>query len=249
MLDSGLHLSALAANSEAVASLADGHLDEPVPACPDWTVADVVKHLGGIYSWVWLIIEAGGERPTQEREPPPSDPAYLIPWYREKRDAVIATLSSHEPSDPAWFFIPEVPQNIGTWRRRQALETAIHLYDVEAAAGRPGPVGPDLAADGVDEMLVTFVPMLLGWNPVAGLEGTVHVHCTDDDLQVGGEWILDFTGPEVEVRRDHVKADVAVRGPASDLFLWTWNRLPLDSPTLEIFGRRELAERLSDIKV
>ena len=249
MLDTGVYLSALAANSEAVAQLAEGGLDRAVPSCPEWTVADLLKHLGGIYSWVGLTVQAAGERSTQDRDEPPADPGELVGWYRGQRDAVLDILSSHEPSDPAWFFIPDVAQNVGTWRRRQAMETAIHLYDAELAAGQPGSVAPNLAADGVDEMLMTFVPMLLRYDPALGFEGTVHVHCTDEDLDVGGEWVLDCTGPEVEVRRDHVKADVAVRGSASDLFLWSWNRLSLDSPTLEVFGRRELAEKMSDIKI
>ena len=249
MLETGAYLSAITANSAAVADLAEGQLDRSVPACPDWAVADVLKHLGGIYSWVWLIVQAGGEKPDKEREQAPEDEGALLRWFREQRDAVVDTLESHDPAEPAWFFIPEVSQTVGYWRRRQALETAIHLYDVESAIGRPGPVVPDLAADGVDEMLMTFLPMLLEWNPVSGLEGTVHVHCTDEYLTAGGEWVLDFTGSKVQTSRDHVKADTAVRGPASDLFLWAWNRIPLDSPTLEVFGRREVAEAMSKVKI
>jgi uncharacterized protein (TIGR03083 family) len=249
MLDTGVYLSALAADSEAIAQLAEGRLDEPVPHCPGWTVAELLSHLGGVYRWVSLIVDAAGRRPNRSPEPAPDDRGARIGWFRDQREAVIDTLSSHDPAAPAWFFMPDTPQNIGTWRRRQALETAIHLYDAESAAARPASVAPDLAADGVDEMLVTFLPSVLDFKPVAGLEGTVHLHCTDDGLEAGGEWVVDFTGPKVEVRRDHAKADVAVRGPASDLFLWVWNRIPLDSPTLEVFGRREVAEALSGIKI
>lgn len=249
MLDTGVYLSALAADSEAIAQAAEGGLARPVPPCPDWTVADLLGHLGGIYSWVKLIVTAAGEPPGQTRDQPPSDHGQLIGWFREQRDAVLDALSSHDPADPAWFFMPAVAQNVGTWRRRQALETAIHLFDAEAAAGQPTPIAPDLAADGVDEMLVTFLGSVLSFKPVPGLEGTLHVHCTDEDLTAGGEWVVDFSGDTVEVRRDHAKADVAVRGPASDLFLWAWNRLPLDSPSLEVFGRREVAEALSGLKI
>ena len=249
MLDTGVYLSALAADSEAIAQLAEGGLDRPVPPCPDWTVADLLGHVGGIYSWVNLIVAAAGERPDQARDQAPDDRDELIGWFRERRDAVLDALSSHDPADPAWFFMPDVAQNVGTWRRRQALETAIHLFDAEAAAGRPGPTAPDLAADGVDEMLVTFLPQVLGFKPVDGLAGTLHVHCTDQDLSAGGEWVVDFSGDAVEVRRDHAKADVAVRGPASDLFLWVWNRIPLDSPPLEVFGRREVADAMSGLKI
>ena len=249
MLDTGVYLSALAADSEAIAQLAEGGLDRPVPACPDWKVADLLGHVGGIYSWVKLIVEAAGARPEQARDQAPDDPDALIDWYREKRDAVVDILSSHDPADPAWFFMPAGDQNVGYWRRRQALETAIHLYDAGAAAGQPASIAPDLAADGVDEMLVTFLGSVLSFKPVPGLAGTLHVHCTDEDLGTGGEWVVDFSGDALEVRRDHAKADVAVRGLASDLFLWVWNRIPLDSPSLEVFGRRDVAEAMSGLQI
>lgn len=245
MLDTGLHLSALAADSQAIADLAADHLDRPVPACPEWTVADVLGHLGGVYSWVWLVVRAAGEKPDKDREAPPADRSALVDWFREQRAAVVDVLSSTEPDEPAWTFVRAAQPTVGWWRRRQALETAVHLYDVESAAGRPGPVAPDLAADGVDELLTEFLPGYLRRNPVAGLEGTVHLHCTDAD----GEWVLDFSGPELQVRREHAKSDTAVRGPASDLFLLLWNRVGLDAPGLEVFGRREVAAALAEVRL
>src|SRR5438270_3785192 len=243
MLDPGAHLSALAADSEALADLAEGQLDQPVPACPDWKVADLVEHLGGVYSWVWLTVQAAGERPDKGRDPAPEDRAALMDWFRDERAGVVEALSSAEPDRPAWTC--GGPRDIGWWRRRQAMETAIHLYDVQAAAGHPKEVVPDLAADGMDELLTEFFPAGLRRRPVPGLEGTLHIHCTD----AAGEWLLDFSGPEPAGPREHAKADTAVRGPASNLFLWGWNRLPLDHPSLEVFGHREVAEALAQVRI
>lgn len=242
-LDTGVHLSALAADSEAFARLAEGHLDRPVPACPDWLVADLVGHLGGVYSWVRLVAEAGGAKPEGSRSRAPGQRSGLMSWFQDQRDAMIEAVSSHPAEEAVWTFIPPHRADIGWWRRRQAMETAIHLHDVQTAAGHPTAIAPDLAADGVDEVLTVFLPGYLAAKPVAGLEGTLHVHCTDTD----GEWVLDFTRSAVEVRREHAKSDTAVRGPASDLFLWTWNRLPLDSSGLEVFGRHRTAEALSGV--
>lgn len=245
MLDTGLHLSALAADSEALADLAEGHLDLPVPACPEWTVADLLGHLGGVYSWAWLVVRAAGEKPDKDRDRPPPERDALVEWFREERTAAIDALSSAAPDAPAWVFLRRSQPTVGWWRRRQALETAVHLCDVEAALGRPGSVAPDLASDGVDEFLSAFLPGYLGRNRVEGLAGTFHVHCTDAD----GEWVMDFSAPELEVRREHAKADTAVRGPASSLFLWLWNRVPLDGPGLEVFGRRDVAEALAGVRL
>jgi uncharacterized protein (TIGR03083 family) len=245
MLDTGAHLSALAADSEALADLAEESLDRPVRACDDWTVADVVGHLGGVYNWVWLIARADGERPDKDREKPPSDEPSLVDWFREQRRAVLDALSSSEPGDPAWVFVRTANPTIGWWRRRQALETAVHLYDVEEAVGRPRPIDPDLAADGIDEMLTEFLPGYLRRNRVDGLEGSFHLHCTDTD----GEWSLDLSADPPVVERTHTKADTAVRGPASGLYLWLWNRASAESAGLEIFGRPEVAAAWSGVRL
>lgn len=242
-VDTGTYLSALAADSEAFADLATD-LDRPVPSCPDWNVADLVEHLGGVYSWVQLAVRGGGERPTTNRDQAPGSRAELLPWFLGQRSGALDALTAHEPDAPAWNFTGRTETfHVGWWRRRQAMETSIHLFDMEQAVGQPKPIAPDLAADGVDEMVGTFLPGYLSRKPVAGLDGTLHLHCTDAD----GEWILDFGGGTVEVRREHAKADAALRGPASDLFLWVWNRVSLDTGSFEVFGRREIAEALSQI--
>lgn len=245
MLDTGAHLSALAADSEAVADLAEGHLDRGVLACPGWTVADLLGHLGGVYSWAWLVIRAEGDKPDKDRDQPPTDPDELVDWFREERTAAIDALSSREPEDPAWTFLRNATPNVGWWRRRQAMETAVHLFDVESAVGRPKPVAPDLAADGVDEIVTDFLPAFVRRNAVEGLEGTMHLHCSDTE----GEWVIDFGAPDLDVRREHAKADLAIRGPASDLLLWLWNRVPLDSGTLEVFGREDVAAALQGVRI
>ena len=245
MLDTGAYLSALTADSEAFADAAAGHLDRPVPACPDWSVADLVGHLGGVYSWVTLVAAANGRRPEQSRDAAPADQAALLDWFHDKRDGAVDALSSREPDEPAWAFVRPEPANIAWWRRRQAMETAIHLWDASEAAGGARPVAPELAADGVDEVLTEFLPGYLRHQQIPGLEGTLHLHCTDTE----GEWVVDFTGPEVAVRREHAKSDTAVRGPASDLFLWAWNRKTLDSADLEVLGRREVAEALAGVRI
>ncbi|HWE56615.1 MAG TPA: maleylpyruvate isomerase family mycothiol-dependent enzyme [Acidimicrobiales bacterium] len=246
MIDTGSHLSALAADSQAFADLAEGGLDRAVPTCPDWKVADLVGHLGGVYSWVILAVEGGGERPARSRERAPEDPGALTGWFRGRRDAVIDALTSRPPEDPAWVFLKGgSTADVAWWRRRQAQETAIHLYDMESAVGTPGAIDPELAADGIDEILTVFVANYPGGRQAAGLDGTLHVHCTDAE----GEWMLSFGPSGTEVRREHGKADTAVRGPASDLYLWLWNRVPLATESLEVFGRRSVAEAWTEVKL
>ena len=58
-----------------------------------------------------------------------------------------------------------------------------------------------------------------------------HLHRTDGE----GEWTVRL-GPDGEVSTEHAhgKGDVALRGPASSLYLWCLNRVPADE--LEVFG-------------
>ncbi len=122
------------------------------------------------------------------------------------------------------------------WQRRQAHEAAIHRYDAQLAAGSPQPVNGTLAADGVDELLTVLGPRSFG-AALAGPPATLHLHCTDRQ----GEWLVRLTDSGFEVERAHAKGDVAVRGPASDLFLFSHNRRGTDG--LEVFGDAAVLER------
>jgi uncharacterized protein (TIGR03083 family) len=224
-------VAALDHESSLAAQGAEGALDSPVSTCPGWRVSDVIGHLGGVYSWASTAVRGGGERPSG-RLSPPDEPEALLPWFAEMRAGLLDAFDGRDPADPAWVFTSAAPHTVGWWARRQALETAIHRYDVEKGAGRsPSPVDPPLAVEGVDEFLMLFLPIRLTHSPVDGLRGTFHAHSTD----APGEWSLDFAEPDL-TRREHSKADTAIRGPASGLFLWTWNRVTPEEGGLETFG-------------
>jgi uncharacterized protein (TIGR03083 family) len=233
-VDRGSYLDAIGSGSAALARAADGALEAKIPGCPDWVMADLVSHLGGLYSWVTLILEAEGERPEGERSQPPVGQEDLIAWFNEMRDGMVAALSARSSEDAAWVFVRTAPHNVGWWCRRQALETAVHRFDAEAAVGSPNAIDARLAADGIDEFLTQFMPGRLARQPVEALTGTFHVHATDTE----GEWTLDFGAADLAARREHAKADTALRGPASGLYLWIWNRQTPEEAGLEIFGNR-----------
>ena len=88
-----------------------------------------------------------------------------------------------------------------------------------------------LAADGIAELLVLF----LGSDREASLGGSLHVHATDAD----SEWLIQSDGPQLVATPGHEKADAAVRGSASDLLLFLWNRVPVSS--LDVVGDASIA--------
>src|SRR5204862_3971545 len=69
------------------------------------------------------------------------------------------------PTDlDVWFFLPDAPGPREGWARRQCHETTIHAVDAMAAARGSVPsssetwISPRLAVDGVDELVMGFVP-------------------------------------------------------------------------------------------
>jgi hypothetical protein len=135
---------------------------------------------------------------------------------------------------------------VAWWRRRQALETAVHRWDAQAAVSSgPDPVEAKLAVDGIEELLVDFLPGMLSARPVEGLKGTFHAHATDTT----GEWWLDFDAPGEAARHEHAKADTAVRGPAAGLYLWMLNRQSPEEAALDVFGRAETVSLWQAIKL
>ncbi len=240
-MDALPYATILAAEGAAFADSAEGHFDRPVPSCPEWNVADLVAHLGGVYAWARYAVAAGGERVNRRDVPTPPAPEHaadLLPWFRTRLGELLEALSG-DADAPAWTFPPNAPNTAAWWQRRQALETVVHRWDVQtaAASGPVDPIAPDLAVEGVDEFLADFLPRVIAADASGALTGTLHLHATDTP----GEWWLDFDAEGLATRREHAKADTAVRGPAAGLYLWLWNRQSPEAAGLEVFGRVETA--------
>ena len=210
-------------------------LEAPVPTCPDWTVADLARHQGRVFRWISEMIETEAQEmvdrgPIDERAKG-EDP---LDWLEGGAEQALDVLGRADPDTPVWNWFTNGPGPARFWYRRLAHETAIHRVDAESAAGNFGRSTvepPELAADGIDEFLA-FLPLRARGGRPSPRSGTSHFHTTATE----GEWVVDFgeSGTEVAVRREHAKSDVAVRGPASDLELFLYNRRGRDG--LEIFG-------------
>jgi uncharacterized protein (TIGR03083 family) len=218
-----------------------------VPTCPDWTVDDLVRHVGTVYLHKVECMRLG-------THPDPWPPAALAD--EESRalldrgySALAAEFSSRASESPAFtWYGPD--QTVGFWIRRMAQETVIHRVDAEFGAGvATAPIPADLAHDGIDEFLVAFVEYgtqtwadefteLLG--PADGR--SVRVETPD------AAWLITLTPEAVHVRTSDVDgADTVVRGEPADLLLWLWNRADDDvvtasgDPDLPAYLRKVLA--------
>lgn len=202
-----------------------------IPACPDWDVDELLRHTGGAHRNAEVIVrERRTERPDRSLLEAPS--VGSLDWYEAGLAALVETFRTTDPATPVYTFAG--PGTAAFWQRRMAHETTVHRVDAEQATGATGPVDAGFAVDGIDEYLDVFLP-LAARRVEAPPQGTLHLHATD----VEGEWLVRL-GDAPSVERGHAKGDVALRGPAADLYLWVWGRVPTER--LEVFGDETLAD-------
>ncbi len=220
------HVDALREEGERMAGVvAEADPGAAVPTCPDWTVRDLVRHLGGVHRWATGFVAEGRTDPggpgLDEIVGVGPEDTELADWLRQGCAALVAALSAAPADLECWSFLP-APSPLAMWARRQAHETAIHRVDAELAAGSTvSPFAPPFAADGVDELLTGFVPRrstkLRAEEPT-----TMAVRCRDVDAV----WTLHLDEDGVTTTHDasDTTAACTVTGAASDLYLALWNR-------------------------
>jgi uncharacterized protein (TIGR03083 family) len=199
-------------------------LAAPVPSCPGWSMADLVRHVGAVYLHKVECMRLGSHPepwpPEGLNDEPPID---LI----ERGYALLtAEFANRRPDEPSFtWFGPD--QTVGFWIRRMAQETVIHRVDAELGAGVAiAAIPADLAEDGIDELLVAFVEYATATWPDEFTE--LLAGADDRTVRVatpGRTWLLRLTSKEVRVQPSDVEApDAVATGPVDDMLLWLWNR-------------------------
>jgi uncharacterized protein (TIGR03083 family) len=229
------------ADSAALAAAARRAPAAAIPSCPEWDMTGLLAHVGAVHRWVEQIVRTRSAEYLKREAQPPDGPEATLAGFEQGVARLLETLHGTDPDQPVWNWFDRGPAPARFWFRRMAHETAVHRWDGEAAAGDPSPIAPDLAVDGIDEFL-GFIGLWLARQPVADLQGSLHLHATDTDGDRRGEWSIDLWPDRVEHRREHRKADAAIRAPVSDLQLWMLNRVPPDSPRLQVFGDRAIID-------
>jgi uncharacterized protein (TIGR03083 family) len=220
VVEEGERFGVLAAELEAGLTPVAGGLDAPVPWVPAWTVRELVGHLGAVHRWATDIVRAGhADFPPSVQHPPDDD---LLDWYAAGSTALVRALREVPPGSPAWHMSPAAPKVAAEWARRQAHELAVHRMDLEAAAGVPhAPLDPELADDGVDELLSVVVPRWAHTQPLAGAVARVAVTNRD----TGRRWDVRVTRGTVEIgSAPDGSADAALSGTGTQLLLHLWGR-------------------------
>jgi uncharacterized protein (TIGR03083 family) len=245
-MESAALLSVTDKDAHVLLAAAETDWSRPVPHCPDWDAASLVRHTGGIFEWMAAVVSSRERVSRRNVHPAPDNLADLSPWYLAALDRTIAVLSSADPVSGTWTFSTTGDHRVGWWCRRVAVEVAIHRWDIEhavASAGGPAPRPLDeaVAAAGIEEFLVEFLPGMLAQDDIEGLDGSLHLHATDAPL----EWLLNLDAPGL-VLPEQTAADTEIRGTRSDLLLWLTNRKPSD--VLDSRGNRRIVDRWQHLR-
>lgn len=234
-------------NVALAALLGDADLSTPVPTCPEWTVQQLIRHVGRGDRWsAQIVAEQSMEAIdpyTVEGGKPPADRAGLIAWLRAGPRLLFDAVDATGPRTPVWTFLG--PRPAGWWIRRRLHETLVHRADAALALGAQFVADAPVAADAITEYLERAVIRAGAEGPAGGDRPlgdgqSLHLHATDPGLGVGGEWTILGRPDGIAVDHEHGHATTALRGPARDLLLAMVRRAAAADLAVEVFGEPDV---------
>ncbi|MFC7484947.1 maleylpyruvate isomerase family mycothiol-dependent enzyme [Luedemannella flava] len=202
-------------------------LDVQVPTCPDWTLLDLVQHLGeGRRVWA-ATIAAGAD--AAEKAEPQGDPAApeereaLLAWLAASTRQLLDALREAGPDRGCWTWWgrSQSPRTCAAVARRQLHEIAVHTYDAQLTVGAPQPMPDEVAVDGVEEFLSTFCTTTVAWPHEPAV---VHYAVTE-----GRAWRNTLSDDGARLARlatPGTGSDASAYGTANELVLAFYGRIP-----------------------
>lgn len=217
--------------------------DAPVPTTPEWTLSDLVQHVGQTQRWTAQIVERRITDPAQlptEVGVLPIDPRDWGEWLSESAQRVASAFSDDALDAPV--FNPAGDERPGArfWLINVLNETIVHGFDGAGAVGRASGSTADTGIDGdVGSALISHhLAMLTSptWemlrsesaHAIRGTGQTLQWLATDTVDGVGA-WFVERRPDGATWRPGTQPADVTVTGPAGALLLTLTRRLPLAS--------------------
>lgn len=224
-------------------AVSDADPARPVPTCPEWTLAQLTEHVGQAQRWVTVVLERRAPVPNaQVTVRVPQDPLERSAWLVAGARRLGQAVREVGPATQVWTWSQD--HTAGFWLRRTTHDTLVHRADAELAVGREVAVDPDLAADGVADLLDMFavLPRVDDFPELAELAGdgqTLQFRATDAGLGAAGEWLVRREPSGLAWERARGPADVTVRGRAADLLL-VLTRRAAPAGRVEVHGDERL---------
>ncbi|MEV8541037.1 maleylpyruvate isomerase family mycothiol-dependent enzyme [Streptomyces sp. NPDC051572] len=223
-------------------------LDAQVPTCPEWTLRDLVQHLGGVQRrWAGTVAVGPADARRDVTVPEgPQERAALLAWSADSTEQLLGALREFGPDRGCWTWWggSQSPQTSGAVARHQVQEAMVHAYDAQIALGAPQPLLGEAALDGVDEFLSTCCAGTDPWphEPVA-----VEYHATEGRswrlaLSADGARVTELPAPATGTGTGEEAAGATLRGTAGELVLALYARIPVNS--LKVDGDPRLFDLL-----
>lgn len=225
-------------------------LDLRVPTHPEWTLFDLVQHVGLGRRKSAAIVAAGPADAPPEKSAwddgmgAPRKRDALLAWWTASVEQLTSVLRGAGPDRGCWTWWDDSPspQTSGAWARRQVCEIAVFTYDAQLTGGTPQPLPDEVALDGFDDCQFTLCATTVAWPHEPAV---VDYHATE-----GHSWRLRLSYVGAQAARltpaaggDPDTVDASARGTASDLVLFFYGRIPIDS--LKVEGDRRIFNQLA----
>ncbi|HEY1974500.1 MAG TPA: maleylpyruvate isomerase family mycothiol-dependent enzyme [Pseudonocardia sp.] len=220
---------------EAVAA---GDEAAEVPSCPGWTLRQLFRHVGRGDRWAAQIVAERRDSPLDPRGvhggKPPEDLDGALDWLHGGAQAMLDAVRETGPDTPVWTFLG--PRPAAWWIRRRLHEATVHRADAALALGVEFELAAPLAADGISEWLGLIAARPAAATGPLDAGTSLHLHATDGDLGVEGEWTIRAEGAELTWEHGHSKCTAAARGRAVDLLLALLRRRSAEEANVELLG-------------
>ncbi len=236
--DANVALQALHDDGVALRDAVSRSPEAAVPSCPGWTGRDLLGHVAGVHRWALQVVADGAVPRLRLLPEPPSEFSGLVAWYTDGLEELAALLGGTDPGSPVWTPTAGVVGSMW-WRRKIAVETALHRWDAQYALAAGGGAPPEairatVAVAGINEYVTDLLPGMLAG--AGGPSGAVRL----DSADTGDGWDLDL-GPG--------GGAATIRGTASDLLLWMWNRLEHPTARLQVDGTADVVGRWPTMRI
>ncbi|MEW2636486.1 maleylpyruvate isomerase family mycothiol-dependent enzyme [Streptomyces sp. NPDC048389] len=212
----------------------------PVPTCPGWTVADLVKHHGTTHRWAEHVVRTRATERVWARDVPldlPDEPSAYPDWTARSAEAALRTMRKVDPDLPMWSYGAD--QRVAFYPRRLLCEAVIHLADAELALGRAPRTAPGTAADGIEEFLENLPHCTWITERVRALpHASVSLRAQD----TGAAWTISFGEAGLSWTKAASPASATVAATAADLLLLLYGRLAPAADHFTVTGHREVLE-------
>ncbi|MFF5082716.1 maleylpyruvate isomerase family mycothiol-dependent enzyme [Actinoplanes sp. NPDC000266] len=195
-----------------------------VPNCPEWTVRDLVTHVGTGHRYASLIIKTDQAQPYELIAAPENQKSWPS-WLSAGAEELLATVEERGFHQQVWTWQPK-HLIAGFWLRRMVHDLVVHRIDASA----PDDLATDLAADGVADLLGSFEI----FDRLAGRGETLQFVASD----IERAWHVTRAEEGIEWSEAVAPADVRVVAPARDLVLILNRR----SPAPEVEGDQAVWE-------